>query len=645
MKHSPASTFAFLSVVLALCLPLGITPTFAADDATDTSPARPADDGVDEQAEPDDEDTDDPGGLHNDGDTDTDNEDESVDPESADPDDDDDIIADPLSQGAATETDLPPAQALDEKTLFNFLYAEIAGAREQPALSARTLMELARETRDPRIAFRAVQYAFAAKDAQLITNTARLWREIAPNSPKARELMENISAGRDSVFARIQIILARALAQKPEALPANLISLNAALTKADDKEAAQKVIQQLTEPYLTYPEAHFARAQAAALAKRPMEALAAADRALALRPDWLPALLIKAQLLYEAEAAPQARQLFVDAIARQPNNRDLRLAYARSLIATRQFAAAREQFNTLLAAAPADRGLLYTVGMLSAAELDDPATAEPLLKEALAAGHPQADAIRIELGKIASARGKQAEARKWFNAVSPGHFTATARIRSAQSLAKEGKLKQARALLQKVPNADTDTQRRYLLAESQLLLEAKRPSEAYALVDRALTKEPDHQDLLYESAMLAERTGLHGVMEARLRKLIALAPDFAHAYNALGYSFADRGIRLDEAETLIDRALELLPKDPFILDSAGWIRFKRGDLPGALPKLEEAYATRSDPEIAAHLGEVLWRLNRNDEARRILDGALAAHPDNDFLKITVRRLYAPQKKR
>jgi tetratricopeptide (TPR) repeat protein len=330
------------------------------------------------------------------------------------------------------------------------------------------------------------------------------------------------------------------------------------------------------------------------------------------------------------------------ALAQEPNNRELRLAYGRSLIAANKLAAARNEFNTLLAATPDDRDLLYTVAMLSA-ELGDTATAEPLLKKLLVSGHPQADLIRLQLGKIASDRGEYAAARKWFDAVSPGGYATEARIRSAQSLAKEGHIDQARKLLRDAPNPSI--QRRYLLTETQLLVEAGRVRQAFDLINNALREHPDDNDLLYESAMLAERLGLYEIMEGRLRKLIALAPEYAHAYNALGYSLADRGQRLEEAEALIARALGILPRDAYILDSMGWVRFKRGDPDGALERLEQAYALRADPEIAAHLGEVLWQLNRADEARRILDDAKAAHPGNATLEKTIRRLYqAPEKK-
>ncbi|MDR2925677.1 MAG: tetratricopeptide repeat protein [Azoarcus sp.] len=535
-----------------------------------------------------------------------------------------------------------PAQELSAETLQDFLIAEIAASRGQFQESAQAYIAIARKTRDPRIAHRAAYIASRSKEAPLIAESARLWVEVAPHSKEARQFLDYVERGLSPAVDKVREALAQTLAQNPERLAANLLGLNRALLRAENKDVARNLVYRVTEPYLTYPEAHFARAEAALIARRLMEATGALDRALELRPDWLPALMLKTHILTESGAADQANAMLEAALARDPGNRDLRIAYARSLISANRFADARNEFSALLAAAPDDRDLLYTIAMLSA-ELGDIATAEPILKKLLAAGHPQADLIRLHLGKFAADRGEHAAARKWFDAVSPGGLTPEARIRSAQSLAKEGRLEQARKLLHDAPNPEIG--RRYLQAESQILVDAGRPRQAFDLVDKALRKNPDDNDLLYDSAMLAERVGLHEVMEGRLRKLIALAPEHAHAHNALGYTLADQGVRLDEAEKLVARALEILPKDPYIIDSMGWVRFKRGDLAGALEYLEQAHTLRADPEIAAHLGEVLWLLNRQDEARRILDSARAAHPDNAVLKETVHRLYpAPAKK-
>lgn len=532
-----------------------------------------------------------------------------------------------------------PGQELTPQTLYRFLLAEVAAARGQLDVAAQLYLDLARSTRDPRIARRATEMALFARDSELAAESARVWVETDPGSEEAKRLLAGVISGHGGRLEDVQIQLARALAQAPGSLAANLMGLNRALTRLADKAAAQTMVNRLTEPYLEHPEAHFARAQAAAIAERQMESLAAIDTALSLRADWEPALVFKAQLLMQAGANAEASRLLQEASARQPDNRNLRLAHARSLVGAKQFEAARAEFRSLLASAPDDRDLLYAVALLSL-QLDEPDTAEPLLVQALEAGHPDADTIRLHLGQIAEKRKDGAAARKWFDSVGAGQQQAEARIRSAQSLAAEGRIEDARHVLQAATDED-GSRRRFLLAEAQLLREADRAQEAFDTIEAALQQAPDDTDLLYESAMLAERLNRLEVMEGRLRKVIALAPDHAHAFNALGYSLADRGQRLEEAETLISRAHELSPDDAFIMDSLGWVRFRRGDNQGALTHLERAYAMRPDPEIAAHLGEVLWQLDRRADAERLLDSALAAHPDNETLRGTAQRLRNP----
>jgi tetratricopeptide (TPR) repeat protein len=210
-------------------------------------------------------------------------------------------------------------------------------------------------------------------------------------------------------------------------------------------------------------------------------------------------------------------------------------------------------------------------------------------------------------------------------------------MRAAHVLARQGKLAEARRWLQQTSIGNPAEQSQLLIAEAQLLREANRGEEAYAVVAEGLAAHPDQADLLYESAMLAERIDKLEVMERNLRRLIEIKPDHAHAYNALGFSLADRNLRLDEALELIDKALQLAPDDPFILDSKGWVMFRRGDALGALEALQKAFALRPDPEIAAHLGEVLWTLGRRDEASRTWDEAAKVSPDNAPLLSTIKK--------
>jgi tetratricopeptide (TPR) repeat protein len=544
-----------------------------------------------------------------------------------------------LAQAPQAASSSLPLQELTPETLYQFILAEIAAARGELDLSIHAYLEMARRTGDPRIARRAAEVALYARNFDAAAQAARLWLEADPDSDDARRLLAGMLASGAERLDDVQIHLARLLATSPERLAENLMGLNRALARVGDKQAVAQLVDRLTEPYLQHPEAHYARAQAAAVAQDPMDGLAAIEGALDLHPDWEPAVLLKTQLLQMANANRDAEKLVADYLSRHPDSRNARLTHARVLVSLQEFEGARNAFRILLERAPGDRDLIYAVALLSA-QLEDLDQAERLFNQALQADHPEADTIRLNLAQIAERRKDVDAALAHYRAIETGPHMLQARIRAAQLLARHDRFDEARRSLQ-APDADAETRKRLLLAEAQLLRDANRHAEAFLVIDGALREAPEDTDLLYESAMLAERLDRLDTMEARLRKLIALDPDHAHAYNALGYSLADRGLRLDEAEDLIGRALDLAPDDPFILDSMGWVLFRRGEAGEALLHLERAYSLRKDPEIAAHLGEVLWSLDRHTEAQRIWDEALSAHPSHQALQDTVRRLRRP----
>ena len=279
--------------------------------------------------------------------------------------------------------------------------------------------------------------------------------------------------------------------------------------------------------------------------------------------------------------------------------------------------------------------MVNAVGLLSM-QIEDWDEAEKAVRQAARVAPDDADRVRFHLAQIAEARGKRDLAIERFREVGEGEQYMQARVRLAHLLAEKGEVEAARQALHEI-SGDADVQHRVRLAEAQVLRDAGRDQEAFDLLDEGLLERPDDGDLLYESALLAERMGRHEVMEGRLRKLIALEEDNAHALNALGYSLADRGERLEEAQSLIDRAAALSPDDPFIMDSQGWVRFRRGDVKGGLETLERAYKIRPDPEIAAHIGEVLWALDRREEANRVWREAQAKFPDNSALREVIER--------
>ncbi|MGL4408715.1 MAG: tetratricopeptide repeat protein [Zoogloea sp.] len=527
-----------------------------------------------------------------------------------------------------------PAQELTGQILYQMMLAEISGARGYGRQATQSYIDLARRTRDPRIARRAAEMAVIGRQAELLTEAAQVWLDLEPTSVQAQQLAAG--AVLDDKRARdVQEQLAKALARQGDRIGTALLALNRGLAQISDKAQIRRLVEALTEPYLKLPEAHFARANAAFVAGDQDGALAALEEALKLNPDWEQAVVLKAQMLQPTRPA-LAQQTLAAYLERHPEARDPRLVLGRLLVADRQFPQARQQFERALSYAPEDREILHAAGLL-AMQQGDLKLAEAHLRKLLQLGYADADTVHIYLGQIAEASKRPADALAEYRDVKGGEQFFPAQERIAQLLVNMGRLPEARQHLQALAARGGVEQVRYVLAEASLLRDNQQQAEAVAVLERALADAPESPELLYESALMAEREGRLEVMEGRLRKLIALKPEHAHAYNALGYSLAERGLRLEEAEGLIRQGLELAPKDPFIMDSLGWVQYRRGDLNGALASLQAAYTLRADPEIAAHLGEVLWKLERKDEARQLWQQALKANPGHEVLQDVIRK--------
>ncbi len=534
------------------------------------------------------------------------------------------------------ETALPKA-ALTPSLLYRLLLAEIAGQRGLFGDAAALYLELARETRDPRIARRAAETALHGRPLDEALRAVRIWLEVEPSSSAARQTFLSLLAASDR-YEELGAAIEALLAVEPQHLAQNLAHLNRLLGRAKDRAAVRRLVERVTEPYLDRAEAHYARALAAHELHDVLAALTAIERALELRPDWETAALVRAQMDPDRARALEQLGGFV---AAHPHAREARLIYARLLTGAQRYEEARREFRRLLEPArpgePPDGDIVFAVAVLSL-QLQDVAEAERLMRQLLDSGYADSDKVRLHLGQMAVDAKRWDEAERWFGEVGPGEHFLTARLQLANLHVKRGDIGRARALLTASRAAEPRLAIPLLLGEAQLLREQNHVAEAHALLADALSAQPDQPELLYEIALLAEKLGRLDELEKYLRRLIELKPDHAHAYNALGYSFADRNIRLDEARRLIARALELAPNDPFILDSEGWVLYRLGDKEGALRHLQRAYDIRPDAEIAAHLGEVLWMLDRHEEARAVWEKARREHPGNEVLTETMKRL-------
>jgi tetratricopeptide (TPR) repeat protein len=527
-----------------------------------------------------------------------------------------------------------PAQELTPQILYQALLAEIAGQRGNLKLSTSAYLDLARSTRDPRIARRAAEIALHDRDLDTALQAARLWVEFDPQSAQARQMLSSLLVSTNRLD-ELQPHVARLLAEEGENIGDGLLRLNRIFARHPDQKAVLLLIEQLTTPYLGLAEAHFARAQAALNAGAWERGTEEIDKALSLRPDWDIAAMLKAQL-QQPGSAGQAIETLRRYLAAHPQAREVRLQFARALVGERKYQEAQKEFRRLLGDYPDNLDVVYAVAILSL-QLQDYGVAEENFRKLLERDYAEAGTVRLYLGQIAEERKRPDEALGWYAQVPPGEQYLAAQIRIAHVLAKQGKLEEARSHLRQAQVSGGDERIQLLLAEAQLLREASRPREAFDLLENSLATQPNQTELLYEAALLAEKIGRMDVLEANLRKVIRLKPEHAHAYNALGYSFAERNERLPEAHQLIVKALQLAPNDPFILDSMGWVLFRMEDKTGALVQLQRAFAIRQDPEIAAHLGEVLWTLGRRDEAKKTWLDAAKASPGNEALVEVIKR--------
>jgi tetratricopeptide (TPR) repeat protein len=537
---------------------------------------------------------------------------------------------------AASATPSPqlPPQDLTPQVLYEYLVAEMAIHRKEYNLAARVYVDLARKTRDPRIARRATDIAVYARQAALAVEAATIWLQAEPDSIPARQTLASIlisSGALQDVRPHLEILLA----SDTERTPQIFLQLNAMLARHTDKAAVAKLVHELSQLYPKLPEAHLAAAQAYWNANQADSALGATKEALTLRPDWELAALFQAQMLQRRSPA-QSIEFSRAYLKDHPAAKDVRMNLARLLATEHRTDEARREIEALTNAHPKNPDVALTAGLLGVQMADWP-LAEQHLKRALELNANGADTVRFYLGQVSEERKQPDEALRWYREVAGGEQYIPAQGRIAGILTKQGKLDEARALLHSVQPQTLQQRVQLTQAEAGILREAAAYKDAFALLDDALVKMPNVPDLLYDHAMAAEKVDRLDVLETSLRKLIELRPDHAHAYNALGYTLADRTDRLQEAHELIAEALKLAPEDPFIQDSMGWVLYRLGRIDEGRAYLEKAYKRRPDPEIAAHLGEVLWVQGRHDEARRVWQDTLKEHPGNETLQAVIKK--------
>jgi tetratricopeptide (TPR) repeat protein len=562
---------------------------------------------------------------------------------------------------------------MDDRLFYQLLIGEMALGAGDAGSAYELILDAARRTRDEGLFRRAVDIALQARAGDQALAASRAWRLAHPTSADATRLQLQIlvllNRG-DSIAEPLRSLLLYA----PEGERPGLI---AALPRLLQRSADPRATAELVESALkTYREADATRVASLVAqgrlwleAREPDRALALAEQARAADASAAAPALLAMELMPQR---PRAESLVLAYLQQPGTEAALRLAYVRILTNGQRYADAISQLQTITREQPSLAPPFLSLGALHL-ELKQPKEGEAALLRyielaqaqtpaapdpgAVAAVPPPAAAAdddedddastRPEQGLVqawlmlaqsAEQRGDFAAAERWLAKVEDPRRALEVQTRRASILARQGKISQARELIRRVPERDAGDARAKLVAEAGVMRDTRRWRDAYDILAGASKRFDEDADLLYEQAMMAEKLDRLEDMERLLRKVIALKPENGHAHNALGYSLADRRLRLPEARALVQRALELLPGDPFITDSLGWVEFRMGNRDEALRLLRGAYVARPDPEIAAHLGEVLWAMGQRDEARRVWREGKGRDAANDVLRETLARL-------
>ena len=589
------------------------------------------------------------------------------------------LAAQPSPKGETPAAPAAPAienSPLDAPLFYQLLIGEIELRNNEPGAAYSVLLAAAKKSKNEQVFRRATEVALQARAGDLALRAAQDWKSALPQSLEASRYVVQLLVALNRSSETAEPLRSMIELTPPADRVALISSLPRFFERSGDRKSTLAVLEKALAPYVDQPGTRVAAMVAIGRAAqnggddaRALELLkrAHAYDALAQSP-----VLLALDLL---PANPAAEAVVTSYLAAKPEDDVVRLYYARALSFTQRHADALAQIERVTRDKPDLPSPWLTLGALhlelrqpkqATAALETflakvrakpaPATTPAAAPTASAAAHAASRGAGIDddemslgpdhgvsrallmLAQAAEQLGDFKAAQAWLDQIDDPQRALEVELRRASLLARQGRMDEAVQLVRQAPESNEGEARAKLLAEAQLLRESKLYEQANQVLEKANLRFVNDTDILYEQAMLAEKLERVDDMERLLRRVMELRPDYYHAHNALGYSLADRGLRLPEAKALIQRALELAPGEPFIIDSLGWVEYRMGDRTESIKHLRQAYQSRPDAEIAAHLGEVLWVDGQLDEGRRILREGKARDPDNEVLRETVTRL-------
>ena len=519
--------------------------------------------------------------------------------------------------------------SIDPDVLFTLLTAELAGQRGQYDIALEGYMEAAKRVHDPRFAERATMIAMYLKNSNKTKQSVALWLRLDPKNQTARKIaaLLALKAGdKKAAVEQLDVLLA----VDPAGFENALLELSGALQKEGKTSAVYEALDALSARHPDQAVIYFMQSLLAMQMKDKNLAEIKIQQALKLQPDWDKAQMFQAQIAVFSGDLNKAKAILKEASIKYPDDSKIAKMYAQVLIKAEDYEAAIEAYKKIVSADPKDLESQFALGLLYL-QLGQDGQAEDIFKKLLEQPQWRYQAS-FYLGKIEEKQDHTIEALIWFDKVTDGPLAFDASISAISLLAKDKRFDEARSRASLLEAKFPKQKLRLLLVQAELYSQQKQYEKAYSILTGGLVDFPDQKELLYTRALIAEHIDKPDIVEADLKKILAMDPDNVEALNALGYTLLNSSNRYAEAEKYLRKALRLQPNEAVIIDSYGWLQFKLGNYKSALEYLQKAYEKQPENEIAAHLAEVLWVLGRKDDAKKLFNKAIKDSPDDEYLR-------------
>ena len=540
---------------------------------------------------------------------------------------------------AATETKTEPQLPVEyadfePETLYLLLSAEIAAQRGRYDITLVNYLKAAKQSRDQAVIERAMRIAQSLNGDNAQKQLAELWLEIDPDNLQAHRISA-IQAVKGNDLQTAIHHMERIMDQGGDADFDSLAAMAANLPPEQQQELLA-LYKEMSGRHPDTPELEYSIALLLKVTGQPQEALDRLEPLLEENANFQPAIILKGDLFYQTGQKSSALDYLLTNTRRFPANRQMGTLYGRMLINEGELQAAQDEFARLVKRYPETPGLRLSHALVALENGQTDLAREELTKLA-EQGHHTSEA-NYYLGRIEDQAGNTEQAIGYYQSVEQGNYYFPALARASSLLAENGKLEDAIDRIRRLREANPRQAENFWLLEVNLLLDQEQQQEALSTATEALEQHPDNIEIRYARAMLYDGIGQTADAEADLRHIIEQEPENAVALNALGYILTTRTDRLREARGYIEKALQLDPDNPAILDSMGWVLFLEGQIEPSLDYLSRAWAAFPDPEVAAHYGEALWMNGAEEQARIIWQEGLEQDSDHEVLRETIDRL-------